>query len=327
MLAVRRVNSEIFLDRSSPDPTRGSGQAIIRPTRVLIGPADIAACQGGIEHEGILGHQFVGVVEQSDDPSWVGTRVVGNVNIADVGSPLARQGLSNHDPSRSILGLSNRDGCLAERFVLETRNLVKVPDEIEDDRAVFASSLASAVHASQIVHLSGKPYITVLGDGLSALLCAQVMTKLNASVRLLGTSTQRLDMCAKWGIKHRHLDEAGRRHDQDVVIDTTMNPMSLDIAMKMVRPRGTIVLKADPIALLNQTPDQAPIDYTPIINNELQVFGSRCGNISEGLNAMSTGGIDLSGLITKELKLDDAVNALRIAQDPEQIAVVVNIGS
>ncbi|MBL4697869.1 MAG: alcohol dehydrogenase catalytic domain-containing protein, partial [Phycisphaerales bacterium] len=244
MLAVRMVNSEVFLDRSAPDLAAGVGQALIRPTRVLIGQADTAVCKGERSYEGVLGHQFVGVVEQADDPTWIGARVVGNVNIADTGSEMARRGLANHDPDRAILGLQNRDGCLAERFILETRNLVKVPDEIEDDRAVFASSLAAAVHASQIVHMEGKPFITVLGEGLSGLLSAQVMTKLNASVRLLGINAQRLELCAKWGIKHRNLNDVGRRHDQDVVIDTTMDPKSLETAMKMVRPRGMIVLKA-----------------------------------------------------------------------------------
>ncbi len=322
MLAVRMLNTEVFLDRSAPEPVLADDQALIRPTRVLIGPADIAACRSKMNHQGTLGHQFVGVVEHSADSSWIGARVVGNVNITDPESELARRGLSNHDADRAVLGLRNRDGCLAERFVLETRNLIKVPNEIEDDQAVFALALAGAVHASQIVHLEGKPFITVLGDGLSGLLCAQVMTKLNASVRLLATSAQRLELCAKWGIKHRHLNDVGRRQDQDVVIDTTLDPKSFEVAMRMVRPRGTIVLKGDPISTLDEI---EPIDYSPIIANELQVFGARCGYIAEGLNAMGTGGIDLSGLITKRFKFDDAINALRIAQDEEQTAVIVDM--
>jgi len=320
--AVRCQNTEVFLDREVSDPTPRHDQALIRPTRVLIAPGDLAACRGELNHEGVLGHQFVGVVEHADDTQWIGARVIGNVNIADPNSESARRGLSNHDPDRQILGLRGQDGCLSERFVLETRNLTRVPDGIDDDRAIFANALASAVHASQIVHLEGKPYITVLGEGLSGLLCAQVMSKLNASVRLLGVNTDRLELCAKWGIRHRHLNDVGRRRDQDVVIDTTMNSSSLAIAMEMVRPRGTIVLKGEPIPMLDSI---EPIDYAPIVANELTVVGSRCGNISEGLNAMSTGGIDLSGLITKRFRFDDAINALRTAQEKEQIAVIVTM--
>ncbi len=322
MLAVRIINSEVFFDRNAPDPTLGTNQAIIRPTQVLIGPSDLARCRSQMDHQGTLGHQFVGVVEHSADSSWIGARVVGNVNIADPESELARRGLSNHDADRAVLGLRNRDGCLAERFVLETRNLIKVPNDIEDDRAIFAWALAGAVHASQIVHLEGKSFITVLGGGLSGLLCAQVMTKLNASVRLLTTNAQRLELCAKWGIRHRHLDDVGRRQDQDVVIDTTLDPKSLEVAMRMVRPRGIIVLKGNPISTLDKI---EPIDYSPIIANELQILGARCGHVAEGLNAMRTGRIDLSGLITKRFKFNESINALRTAQDPEHIAVIVDM--
>jgi len=321
--AVRIVKSEVFLDRNAPDPSPAAHQALIRPTLVMIGEVDAAICRSDIQYEGILGHQFVGVVEKADDESWVGQRVVGNVNIADTGSAMARSGLANHDPDRKILGINGRDGCLAEHFVLETRNLVRVPDEIEDDRAIFAQPLASAVHSAQIVHLQGKPYITVLGGGLSGLLCAQVMTSLNASVRLLTTNTDRLELCAKWGVRHRNLDDVGRRLDQDVVIDTTQDPTSLATAMKMVRPRGSIVLQAYPVPTMSIG---SAIDLSPMIANELQVFGARCGNIAEGLDAMSGQSVDLSGLITKRFKFEDAINALRAAQEPEQIAVIVDMG-
>lgn len=320
MLAVRRVNNEVYLDASAQTPAPSPEQALIRPLRVLVTPADARVGRGEIDFTGVMGHQFVGVVEQAADEAWVGKRVVGNINIADTASPLARRGLSNHDPDRQILGLQGRDGCLAERFVLETRNLVEVPEEIDDDRAVFAWSLAAAIHASQVVHIEGKPYITVLGEDLAALLCAQVMTKLNASVRLLSTQPQRLELCAKWGIKHRHLDEVGRRADQDVVIDTTLHPDSLANAMKMVRPLGTIVLAGDPLPAM---PERAPLDLAPIVAGELKVLGARCGNISEGVDAMRAGDIDLSGLVTKRCRFEDAISALRSAGDPDQIAVLV----
>ncbi|MEX0875856.1 MAG: alcohol dehydrogenase catalytic domain-containing protein [Phycisphaerales bacterium] len=322
MLAVRRSKNEVYLDRDAPTPEPKPGLALIRPTRVLIGPADTAVCRGEIDFSGVMGHQFVGVVEACDDQAWVGKRVVGNINIADPASPLARRGLANHDPGRAILGLRGRDGCLAERFVLETRNLSPVPNEIDDDRAVFAWALAGAIHASQIVHMEGKPYITVLGEGLAGLLCGQVMTRLNASVRLLGTQSQRLELCAKWGIRHRHLDDAGRRQDQDVVIDTTMHPGSLADAMGMVRPMGTIVLASGPIPVLGRA---EPLNYAPIAANELRIVGARCGNIGEAIEAMGTGDIDLSGLITRRFRFEEAVNALRTAQDEDQIGVVVQM--
>ncbi len=319
MHAVRRINNDLFLDAKAPEPQAGNGQALIRPTRVLIGPADVAIAQGQIDYEGVLGHQFVGVVE-AGDADWVGKRVVGNIHISDPASELARRGLGNHDPVRRILGLRGRDGCLAERFVLETRNLFEVPDTIDDEHACFAFALAQAIHAGQLAHIEGKPFVSVLGKGLTGLLCAQVMTKHNASVRLLSASTDRLELCAKWGIKHRHIDEVGRRHDQDVVIDTTGTPEGFGNALRMLRPLGSVVLTGAPMAL---TDTPMPVDHTLIADKELRVLGARCGQISEGIGAMRSGEIDLSGLVTKRHKFEDAIGALRSAQDDSNIGVLV----
>ncbi len=321
MRAVTRHQNELYIDAKAPEPTAGPGQALIRTTRVLIGPSDVAVASGRVDHSGVLGHQFVGVVDQADDAAWVGKRVVGNIHISDSGSDLARRGLGHHDPDRLILGLRGRDGCLAERFVLETRNLSVVPDSVEDEHACFAFVLARAIHAGQIATIEGRPFVSVLGEQLTGLLCAQVMTKNNASVRLLCSKADRLELCAKWGIKHRHLDEVGRRHDQDVIIETTGEPDGLANALRMIRPMGTIVLTGPPVPAVT-TP--MPVDHTLIADKEIRVVGARCGSVSEGIRAMTSGKIDLSGLVTKRYKFDDAITALRSAQEEANIGVIVS---
>ncbi|MCA9303240.1 MAG: alcohol dehydrogenase catalytic domain-containing protein [Phycisphaerales bacterium] len=326
MRAVRIKDNQVFLDERAPEPTPSKGDAIVRTTRVLLRRADLANCAGAFGFSGIVGHQFLGVVESvggSENHPLIGKRVVGNPNIADPSSEQARRGLAKHDPDRAVLGLAKHDGCLAERFSIPVVNLAPVPETILDDHAIFANTLASSVHAGQMVRIEGKPYVTVLGEDIAALLCAQVMTRMNASVRLLTTRTDRLELCAKWGIKHRHLDEVGRRADQDVVVDTTQDPRSLQIAMRMVRPRGTIVLSADPLSIPSK--DHGAIDWSPIVSSELSVLGARCGSVGEGLATMASGRIDLSGLITKRFRLEDAINAIKSAGEPDQIGVVVDV--
>lgn len=321
MRAVTRHHHELFFDANAHEPSPLVGQALIRPTRVLIGRADVAVASGQIEHQGVLGHQFVGVVRGCDDPAWVDQRVVGNIHISDSGSDLARRGLGNHDPHRVVLGLHGRDGCLADRFVLETRSLCVVPETIDDEQACFAFELARAIHAGQIATIERRTFVSVIGEGLTGLLCAQVMTRLNASVRLLSGQADRLELCAKWGIKHRHIDEVGLRHDQDVLIETTGTAQGLMNALGMVRPLGTVVLAGPPVPLEEA---KHPIDYTLIADKEIRVIGARCGSVSEGIRAMGSGEIDLSGLVSKRFRFDDAISALRSAQDDSNIAVLVS---
>lgn len=319
--AVIRRQHDLFLDAKAPEPTAAAGQAIIEPSRVLIGAADVAVASGEVDHQGVLGHQFVGVVRTCDDTQWLNRRVVGNIHISDSGSDLARRGLGNHDPHRAVLGLRGRDGCLADRFVLETRSLCAVPDSIDDEHACFAFELSRAIHAGQIATIERRTFVSVLGEGLTGLLCAQVMTRHNASVRLLSSKADRLELCAKWGIKHRHIDEVGLRHDQDVIIETTGTPQGLANALNMVRPLGTVVLTGPPVPLAVTA---MPIDHTLIADKEIRVVGARCGSVSEGIRAMGSGEIDLSGLVSKRFRFDDAISALRSAQDESHIGVLVS---
>jgi threonine dehydrogenase-like Zn-dependent dehydrogenase len=311
------------LTPDAPEPARLAGWAIVEPTLVLITESDIDAVRNQ-RHDTILGHQFVGRVVDADDESLMNQRVVADVNITDPQSVFAQRGIGQHDPDRSILGLRNTPGCLSERFQIPQRNLYVVPEEVEDERAVFASQLAAAIHVSRIERIVGKTFVTVLGGDLSALLIAQIMSSQNASVRLLTSRPDRLELCAKWGIKHRDLSEVGRRADQDIVIDTLSETDSISSTLAMARPRGAVILQNHPVPAISDA-HMSPTDLTLLIERELRVSGSRCGTLSDGIDALQSGSIDLSGLITKRVRFDEVMSAMRAAIEPEHIAVLVQM--
>ena len=207
-------------------------------------------------------------------------------------------------------------------LVLPVSNLVAVPDSVDDDHAVFVESLAAAIQSARQLTIEGKPYITVLGDGPLGLLTAQVMAKLNASVRLIGRYTEKLSVCEKWRIKHRHVDDIGRRADQDIVVDCTGAPGGLELAMKLVRPRGTIVLKT---LFAPQEGVTGEVDRSPIVRKEITVLGSRSGPISEALSMIERGDVDVVSLIGKRMKLDDGPAVLHAAARPGMLKVLVDI--
>src|SRR5262245_6881969 len=243
-----------------------------------------------------LGHEFVGVVESLHEDAdrelrrrWEGKRVVGSIGIVCARCDMCRAGLGTHCRARRTLGLSGWDGCFAERFKLPLRNLVEVPRELDDERAVFAEPLGAAAHAAQMVRVEGKPYITVLGDGAAALLCAQVLARLNASVRLLGAQAGKFTLAEKWGIKHRHVSEAGRRADQDVVVEGTGGGGGLGLAPGLIRPGGKVVL-GPPVR-----PGAAPPGESLylIVEREVEVLGSRGGNPADGVALLARGQVDV----------------------------------
>ncbi|MEX2671547.1 MAG: alcohol dehydrogenase catalytic domain-containing protein [Phycisphaeraceae bacterium] len=310
------------LDANHAEPTLTAGEALIRPTRMGICSTDLEICRGYMDFAGVLGHEFVGVVEQvhADTPEryrkLLGKRVVGSINCVCGKCDMCTRGLSNHCRDRTVLGIAGRDGCFADRFVLPAMNLLAVPDTLDDDHAVFAEPLAAACTIPQQIRIEDKPYITVLGDGRLGLLVAQVLAQFNASVRVIGKHPDKLALCEKWAIKHRLLSDFVPRADQDIVVDCTGSATGLALAMQVVRPRGQIVLKTT-------VADKSSVDLSPLVIHEIQLIGSRCGPFAEALNFLNAGKVDVLSLISRRLPLDHATEAFQAAQQPDTVKVLL----
>lgn len=322
MRALVFDGKSLSLDPRRAEPQPAEGEAVIRPLKIGVCSTDLEICRGYMGFTGVLGHEFVGVVESINGPDkrgLMGKRVVGGINAVCLKCDMCRAGLTTHCRDRTVLGILKRDGCFADRFVLPAINLVEVPESIDDDLAVFAEPLAAAIHAARQLHVEGKPYITVLGDGRLGLLCVQVMAQLNASVRLIGKHPDKMNLCTKWGIKHRHMKEIGRRADQDVVVDCTGSAEGLELALQLVRPRGKVLLKT------TVAPVERKTDLSPIVINEIEVIGSRCGSIPDAVDALARKQIDVASLISRRFKLDDGVKAMQTAAQPGVVKVLMDV--
>ena len=302
------------------DPILGPDEALIRPTRMGVCSTDLEICRGYMGYGGVLGHEFVGVVERVSDSrrkALEGQRVVGTINCVCGTCDMCRAGLPEHCRNRSVMGISGRDGCFSDAFTLPVRNLIAVPKGIDDDHAVFVEPLAAACQIARQLKIEGRPYITILGDGRLGLLCAQVTSRLNATVRCVGKHPEKLELCAKWGIKHRLFGDVGLRQDQDIVVDCTGSTSGFEAAMRMVRPRGTIVMKTT----VAQSHDA--IDLSPLVVHEINVIGSRCGPFPDALDALASEQVDVLSLISRRMKLADGVEAIKTAGRGDTLKVLL----
>ena len=322
MQALIYKNKQLKLSSKHPTPKPEAGEVLIRPTLMGVCSTDLEICRGYMDFEGILGHEFVGIVEDAADKvgkKWIGKRVIGSINCVCGRCDMCRAGLREHCRKRTTLGIAGRDGCFAGAFTLPVVNLFEVPDNVDDDNAVFTEPLAAAFQILRQLTVEGRPYITVLGDGRLGLLCAQVMTQLNATVRVVGKYPEKLQLCEKWGVKHRLLEEVGLRQDQDIVVDCTGSADGLLTAMEMIRPRGTIVLKTT----VSPSSLHKPLDLSPIVINEIKIIGSRCGPFRDALELLSAQKVDVVSLISRRMKLADGIDALKTTSKPGVIKVLL----
>ena len=334
MRAIALKNRKPELNPRYPDAAAPAGEVVIEPTRLGVCATDLELCAGYMDFSGVLGHEFVGVVRDAAskrDKKWVGKRVVGSINCVCGKCDMCKAGLKEHCRNRTVLGIAGRDGCFADAFALPAANLFEVPDNIDDDHAVFTEPLAAAFQILRQLTIEGRPFITVLGDGRLGLLCAQVMSRLNATVRCVGKHTEKLELCERWGVKHRLLEDVGLRRDQDIVVDCTGSRDGLVTAMGMVRPRGTIVLKTTvaPTPASEESATKSgianPVDLSPLVIHEIKVIGSRCGPFPDALAALSAEQVDVVSLISRRMKLADGADALRTAAKPGVVKVLMEV--
>lgn len=319
-------------------PDLGPSEALVRIELAGLGSLDVACATGRINYAGVIGHELVGVVERLGErvsrSPLLGKRVVASPDIACGKCDLCRKGLSVHCRDRRVIGLRGHAGSLAERIVVPVRNLFVVPTDMQPQMAVMASAVADAVHVAHLAPVEKMAYVTVLGDGAGAILVAQVLAKRNASVRLVGAREERFGLCERWQIRHRHISEPGLRADQDVVVvclEPETGPSlpgseAVRTALGMLRPRGTLVMQGPPVPVEGLDVSLSA-HLERVIHDELRVLGARSGRIAEGLEAISTGLVDLAPLITRRARLDEGVSMLRAAASPEQIRTIVDIAA
>ena len=289
------------------EPRREEGDCLIKVRRAGICATDLEITRGYMGFRGILGHEFVGeVVESPSARQWIGKRVVGEINVVCGRCDLCLSGLSNHCRNRTVLGILNRQGAFADFVRLPVENLHEVPAAVEDDAAAFVEPLAAAFQVLKQVKLDGKRWVTVLGDGRLGLLCAQVLRNAGCPVRVIGKHAEKMRLCDQWGIRSRAAADITPRHDQDVVVDCTGSAAGLEMAMQLVRPRGTIVLKST-------VADGKAINLAPVVIDEINVVGSRCGPFREAIRALGEKSVDVTSMIHKRLKLEQGVEAMDLA--------------
>ena len=300
------------------DPPSAAGDSLLRVRQAGICSTDLEITKGYMGFRGILGHEFVADVVQSANRDLIGQRVAGEINVVCGRCDLCLSGLSSHCRNRSVLGILNHDGAFADYVRLPSTNLHVVPSSVDDDAATFIEPLAAAFQVLKQVNFDGRKWVTVLGDGRLGLLVAQVLRDVGCQVRVIGKHPQKLALCEKWSIRARPLQDIVARHDQDVVVDCTGGAGGLELALQMVRPRGTVVLKTT--AAVGK-----PLNLAPLVIDEINVVGSRCGPFREAIRALAEKRIDVASLIHRRMKLEQGVEAMELAARPGVLKVLLTV--
>jgi threonine dehydrogenase-like Zn-dependent dehydrogenase len=304
------------MDRPKPKPR--PQEAIIQVLQAGICSTDLHIVKGYMDFQGVLGHEFVGVVDHAPDHSTlIGKRVVGEINAACRVCPTCQNGRPTHCPNRTTLGIMRRDGAFADYLSLPVENLYLVPDGMSNEQAVFIEPLAAACEIPQLVAIKPTDRVIIIGDGKLGLLCAQVLALTGCQITLLGRHSERHVWLTQKGIAVTS-EAQDIPPGADFVIEATGSPQGLTMATQLVRPRGTIVLKST-------YHGEVLVNMTELVINEILVIGSRCGPFAPALRLLAGGMIEVEPLIHARFSLPEGIKAMEQASQPGTLKVLLNM--
>jgi len=308
-------DGELSFTPDYPMPVRAAGEALIRMTTAGICSTDLEITHGYMDFRGVLGHEFVGIVEEAESSALLGQRVVGEINCPCNECSYCNHGLSNHCPYRTVLGILGRDGAFAEYLTLPEANLQIVSQSVPDDEAVFAEPLAAALEITEQVKVHQGANVAVLGDGRLGLLASQVLALTGASVTCIGNHEGKLALLEGTSVK-RVLAGQDTSTRFDLVVDCTGSAGGFDEALRLVRPRGTIVLKST-------VASKASLNLAPLVINEITVVGSRCGPLQKALDLLQQRRVEVARLITDRYPLSGGLAAFDAAATRSAVKVLL----
>lgn len=307
--------------------------ALIRVRLTGVCHTDIEILRGYHQFRGIPGHEFVGEVTDVEGVSaarryhWLGKRVVGEINVSCSAynyKPLCdfcRRGLKTHCARRTVLGIVAHDGAFAEYLALPLENLHAIPANVPDEQAVFVEPLAAACQILDQIQVRKLPNAAVLGDGKLAQLIARVLKAAGVAVTLYGKHQSKLRLALRAGTATRIVqgnatDLKRIKDSYRLVVEATGSPSGLILAQQITEPRGTLVLKST-------FHGAAPVETWPTVVKEITVVGSRCGPFAKAIAHLRSRKIDPTPLISRTFPLKEAPEAIRYAQQPNVMKVLL----
>jgi len=324
-----------------PDPViEEPGDAIVRVVATGLCGADLFPFHGhtpGFEDGTVLGHEFVGVVEEvggAVEAIRPGDRVVSTSTISCGDCEHCRAGRASQCRDRALFGYSGvyrrLDGGQAERVRVPfaDRGLFRVPDAVSDEAAVFvADMLPTGYSAVRRAEVEQGDVVAVLGCGTVGLMAILFARRVARRVIALDGIAARRELAERMGaeaVDPDHGTEAVEAATDglgaDAVIEAAGTPGALTAAIRLVRGLGTVSVVG-----AHFEPD-FPLDMGRMFEREMTLrvtWGHGFSDRERILAMLADGVIDPLPAISHRFPLAEAQEAYRVFDAREAVKVIL----
>jgi (R,R)-butanediol dehydrogenase / meso-butanediol dehydrogenase / diacetyl reductase len=313
MRAAFYEGARTFTTGTTPVPTPGPGEALLRVRRVGICGTDLHIFQGHLDHRvprgGVIGHETLAEVAEAPVGSGfqAGDRVVvepiwfcGTCRACRMGGSYLCYGLK-------VLGV-DLPGGMRDYWPAPVARLLKVPDELSDDDAALIEPLSVATHDVRRAGVAPGEAVLVFGGGPIGALIAMVARQRGARVVVAEVNPFRLEMLGALGLGTigpdqdlvTFVNEWTGGEGADVAFEVTGNPTIVRAMTDVVRVWGRVsivAIHAEPM----------PVNLYQMFARELSMHGSRLyarEDWEEAIRLAASGAVTVGPLVSRKIPLE-----------------------
>ncbi|MDR7314714.1 alcohol dehydrogenase catalytic domain-containing protein [Brevibacillus nitrificans] len=269
LLLKNPYEMELRESKSLPDPC--GDEVKIKLIYGGICGTDLSVYKGGISYATYPvrpGHELLGTIIDAGKEALYqpGTRVIVQPNTFCGVCVKCQIGKTNICRNKKSLGI-NTDGGFSEEFVISSKFVLPVPDELPNEKAILIEPFAVVVHALKKVEITKNTSVAVIGCGNEGKLAVLLAKYLGAEVTAIDIHPLKLEQVKKLGPNIRVVapgDIAGETFD--VVIEAAGTKSSIEDGMRIVTPGGSMVL----IGITQES--SFPVAH--VVRNEITLYGS-----------------------------------------------------
>lgn len=324
-----------------PDPECAPDEVIVQVATCGVCGTDRAIFRGAAPASWpvVLGHEFSGVVVEVGSEVTelaVGDRIAADPNVVDGTCFFCRRGETNLCSGLSPLGIA-RNGGFAEFAAVPATNAYRLLQTVSVEEGSLVEPLACCVRGIDQARIGLGDLVAVLGAGPIGCLLIQ-LARIQGAGMILAVEPEEA--------RRHHAIAAGadltctpeetvallnqlRDPGPDVVIEASGRTQTAEWSLGLVRRGGTVVL-------FGVYPEQEQLSVNPfrVNEDELRIVGSlnNPNTHQRAIDLLASGRVDLDGMITHRLGLEDLPKAMdrdsfpgagKITVDPQKNTVAL----
>ena len=282
----------------------------------------------------VMGHEFTGIVsalgEGVEDVS-LGDRVVVYPARFCGRCDFCKVGLTNLCINRTIFGVMNVNGAMAEYVSVPRENILKLPENIDFVKGTFLEPLSVAYRTVKTAGDILNRNILIVGAGTIGLLILQIVKIGGArTVVITDINDTRLGIAKRLGAD---LTLNPDREDIKALISQSI-PDGIDLAFEAVGLESTVnqaltILKNRGTCIfVGNSMKNITIDMQNIVTRELRILGTYTYTLGEFRESISLlGKIDVETMLSKVVPLEEGPEIFRelIQKNSNLLKVVLKI--